>query len=192
MPDPMTGSNTQNHDQAAAQTVPWSIGPLAQLMTQLGDLVRTLDADQYNAHPESTRCGAIGGHVRHVLDHLVAWLNGVDHGQVNYDDRQRDTDIEHDPVAALHAIKHHTARLAEVSDAQLAERVNVLTSMTSCGSLVELPSTHARELAFVFSHTIHHNAIIGTIARALGVALPEHFGTAPSTIAYRNQSGCAR
>lgn len=161
-------------------------------MTQLSDLVRLLDEAQYNAIPQSTKCGAIGGHVRHVLDHLVAWLAGVDHGQVNYDDRQRDTSIEHDPTAALHAIKHHTARLAGINNDQLAGRVTVLTSMTSCGSLVELPSTHARELAFVFSHTIHHNAIIGTIARALDIDLPDNFGTAPSTIAYRNQSGCAR
>ena len=190
MPDPMTGSDTQ--PASALATVPWSTAPLAQLMTQLGDLVRTLDAERYNARPDSTKCGAIGGHVRHVLDHLVAWLGGVDTGTVNYDDRQRDTDVEHDPTAALHAIKHHTARLVEVDDAQLAERVEVLTSMTSCGSLVKLPSSHARELAFVFSHTIHHNAIIGTIARALSVDLPDHFGTAPSTIAYRNQSGCAR
>ncbi|MFN3165609.1 MAG: DinB family protein [Phycisphaeraceae bacterium] len=189
MPDPL---DTQSPTHADTQTVPWSTGPLTQLMTQLGDLVRTLDADLYNARPDSTRCGAIGGHVRHVLDHLVAWLDGLDNGLVNYDDRQRDTDVEHDCVAALHAIKQHTARLAEVSDAQLAERVNVLTSMTHCGALVALPSTHARELAFVFSHTIHHNAIIGTIARALGVTLPDHFGMAPSTIAYRNQGGCAR
>ena len=173
-------------------TVPWSTCPLAELMTQLSDLVRLLDEDQFNAIPQSTNCGAIGGHVRHVLDHLVAWLGGVEHGTVNYDDRLRDTTIEHDPNSALHAIKHHTARLAEISIEQLAGRVNVLTSMTSCGSLVELPSTHARELAFIFSHTIHHNAIIGTIARALNIDPPANFGTAPSTIAYRNQSGCAR
>ena len=189
MPDPM---NPANNNSPSLATVPWSTAPLAQLMTQLSDLVGRLDEEQYNAKPESTKCGAIGGHVRHVQDHLVAWLGGVEGGTVNYDDRQRETNIEHDPVAALHAIKHHTARLAEVSDEQLAEIVQVLTSMTSCGSLVELPSTHARELAFVFSHTIHHNAIIGTISRALGIDLPANFGTAPSTIAYRNQSGCAR
>lgn len=189
MPDPQTAKNQHAAD---TQTVPWSTGPLAQLMTQLGDLVRVLDEDQYNARPESTRCGAIGGHVRHVLDHLVAWLNGVERGVVNYDDRQRETDIEHDPTAALHVIKRHTARLADLDDDQLAGDVRVMTSMTSCGSLVELPSSHARELAFVFSHTIHHNAIIATIARALGVTLPDNFGMAPSTIAYRNHGGCAR
>lgn len=190
MPDPKTSSEATSNP--ATRTMPWSTGPLAQLMTQLADLVQALDVEQYNAKPESTRCGAIGGHVRHVLDHLVAWLHGIDQGAVNYDDRQRNTNIENDPVAALHAIKHHTARLAEINDEQLAGQVHVLTSMTSCGSLVELPSTHARELAFVFSHTIHHNAIIGTIARALTVSLPDQFGTAPSTIAYRNQSECAR
>ena len=189
MPEPMPASNPPHNTTA---TVPWSTSPLAELMTQLSDLVRLLDDEQYNAKPESTKCGAIGGHVRHVLDHLVAWLGGVEHGTVNYDDRQRDTSIEHDPTAALHAIKHHTARLAEIGEEQLANPVTVLTSMTSCGALVSLPSTHARELAFVFSHTIHHNAIIGTIARALQIELPSHFGTAPSTIAYRNQSGCAR
>lgn len=189
MPDPMPASE---HNGNSTATVPWSTGPLAELMTQLSDLVCLLNEEQYNAMPETTKCGAIGGHVRHVLDHLVAWLDGVEHGTVNYDDRQRDTSIEHDPTAALHAIKRHTARLAEVSDEQLANPVNVLTSMTSCGSLVSLPSTHARELAFVFSHTIHHNAIIGTIARALEIDLPDQFGMAPSTIAYRNQSGCAR
>lgn len=173
-------------------TVPWSTVPLADLMTQLGDLVCSVDEKQFNAVPESTKCGAIGGHVRHVLDHLVAWLGGVEQGQVNYDHRQRDTSIERDPTAALHAIKHHTARLAEINDKQLANPVTVLTSMTQCGALVSLPSTHARELAFVYSHTIHHNAIIGTIARAQSIDLPAHFGTAPSTIAYRNQSGCAR
>lgn len=189
MPDPMPDSKKQDNMTA---TVPWSTEPLAELMTQLSDMVQVLDEAQYRTAPESTKCGAIGGHVRHVLDHLVAWLGGVDHGSVNYDDRQRDTSIENDPVAGLHAIKHHTARLAEVGKEQLANPVTVLTSMTSCGSLVSLPSTHARELAFVYSHTIHHNAIIGTIARALKVELPANFGTAPSTIAYRNQSGCAR
>lgn len=181
-----------NESDNATTTVPWSTAPLSELMTQLSDLLRMVDAEQYNAKPDATQCGSIGGHVRHVLDHLVAWLGGVEHGTVNYDDRQRDTAIEHDPTAALHAIKHHTARLAAIGDEQLANPVNVLTSMTSCGSLVALPSTHARELAFVFSHTIHHNAIIGTIARALDIDLPDQFGMAPSTIAYRNQSGCAR
>lgn len=190
MPHQPTSTDPRADDGALA-TVPLSTDPLVQLMTGLGDLVRTLSPEQYTARPDSTRCGAIGGHVRHTIDHLAAWLGGIDRGLVNYDARERGTDVETDPAQALHAIKHHAARLAEIDDAVLLQPVEVLTSMTSCGSLVRLSSTHARELAFVFSHTIHHNAIIGTIARALGVKLPENFGMAPSTIAYRNGNGCA-
>lgn len=176
----------------AVAIVPVTTRPLTLLMTGLGDLVQSLSKEQYTVSPDSTRCGTIGGHVRHTVDHLAAWLGGIDEGLVNYDARVRDTAVENDPVQALHTIKHHTARLAEIDDAVLARPVQVLTSMTSCGALVQLPSTHAREIAFVFSHTIHHNAIIGTIARALGVQLPANFGMAPSTIAYRNSSGCAQ
>lgn len=185
-------SHDRQPDEGALATVPLTTGPLVQLMTGLGDLVRTINPEQYIARPESTRCGAIGGHVRHTVDHLAAWLGGIDQGLVNYDARVRGTGVETDPAQAMHAIKHHTARLAEIDDAVLIQQVEVLTSMTSCGALVRLPSTHARELAFVFSHTIHHNAIIGTIARALGVALPANFGMAPSTIAYRNHGGCVQ
>ena len=190
MPQQPTSTDPRADDGAIA-TVPLSTDPLVLLMTGLGDLVQNLSVEQYTASPESTRCGAIGGHVRHTVDHLAAWLEGIDRGLVNYDARERGTGVETDPAQALHAIKHHAGRLAEISDAALLRPVEVLTSMTSCGALVSLPSTHARELAFVFSHTIHHNAIIGTIARALGVALPQNFGMAPSTIAYRNHRECA-
>lgn len=184
-------SNQSHQDDGGLATVPLTTGPLVQLMIGLGDLVKTLNPEQYTAKPELTKCGAIGGHVRHTVDHLAAWLGGIDRGLVNYDARERGTGVETDPTQALHTIKHHAARLSEIEDPVLVQPVEVLTSMTSCGSLVCLPSTHARELAFVFSHTIHHNAIIGTIARALGVEMPENFGMAPSTIAYRNNNGCA-
>ena len=190
MSDALTDSHTPASDSLAP--VPCSTQPLARLLDQLAGLVQTLDADQYNARPDATRCGAIGGHVRHVLDHLDVFIAGIERGQINYDDRRRDTDIEHDPVAAVLAIKRYSDRLEQADHAGLVERVDVLTSMTRCGTLVRLPSTAARELAFVFSHTIHHNAIIGAIARALGVTLPEDFGMAPSTLAYRDEGGCAR
>ncbi|NIP97468.1 MAG: hypothetical protein GWO24_30170, partial [Akkermansiaceae bacterium] len=44
-----------------------------------------------------------------------------------------------------------------------------------------------RELQFLVSHTVHHFAMIGGICRALGVALEDDFGVAPSTIRHRVQ-----
>ncbi|XAL99559.1 hypothetical protein OT109_18515 [Phycisphaeraceae bacterium D3-23] len=177
---------------AGPETIPVSVGPLCALLNQLSDLMAGLDAAAYNTKPESTKCGAIGGHVRHTLDHVIAWLHGVGGESINYDDRQRGTDVETNPRTAEQVIARCLAQLAEVPGDVLPKTVAVFTSMTSDGALVRLPSTHARELAFVFSHTVHHNAIIGTIARALDIELPEHFGMAPSTIAYRDHGGCAQ
>lgn len=176
----------------APATVPIGVGPLSVLLGQLAELIDQLEPDQYNARPDSTRCGAIGGHVRHTLDHVIAWLHGTQGESINYDDRQRGTDVETNPSTAGRVIARCLTQLEAVPADIMPNTVAVFTSMTSDGALVRLPSTHARELAFVFSHTIHHNAIIGTIARALKVELPEQFGMAPSTIAYRDRDGCAQ
>ena len=54
--------------------------------------------------------------------------------------------------------------------------------MTGFFDLAGRGSTVGRELAYVLSHTIHHNAIIGSMVKALGGVLPERFGYAPSTV----------
>jgi len=196
MPDRQPKTDSQPMPIAAPlETIPFGVDPMVQLLKQLRDLAAGLDAERYNLKPESTKCGAIGGHIRHTLDHVGAWLCGVNQETINYDDRERGTDIETNPQTAVKVIDRYMDRLAKIEPASLLEGVAVFTSMTSDGALMRLPSTHARELAFVFSHTVHHNAIIGTIARAQGVELPDNFGTAPSTIAYRHgerDGGCAQ
>jgi hypothetical protein len=39
-------------------------------------------------------------------------------------------------------------------------------------------------VAFVVSPTVHHNAIIGILAKLLGADLPAEFRYAPSTVTY--------
>jgi len=57
---------------------------------------------------------------------------------------------------------------------------------------VEVETTVGRELAFVLSHTVHHNALIAVMAKTLGVPVPERFGYAPSTIVHLEKTACAR
>ena len=64
--------------------------------------------------------------------------------------------------------------------------------VSSCLPPTEVETTAGRELAFVLSHTIHHNALIDVMARTLGVPVPDRFGYAPSTIAHLEKAACVR
>jgi len=56
--------------------------------------------------------------------------------------------------------------------------------VTEGGPAISFGTTPERELAFVLSHTIHHHAVLGIMARELGVQAPERFGYAPATITH--------
>ncbi|MEM9083307.1 MAG: DinB family protein [Planctomycetota bacterium] len=174
-----------SNNPAIALSGPVSTVPLLALAEQLRGFLISLSNEQYNAAPESTAVGSIGAHMRHSLDHLFAWETGVSGDVIDYDARVRGTVIETDVNAALGALEDFIARLRDIAVASLARPVLVRTALSATDEPVGVPSTLARELAFVFSHTVHHNAIIAAIAHASGVPLPEGFGVAPSTLAYR-------
>jgi hypothetical protein len=46
-------------------------------------------------------------------------------------------------------------------------------------------SSASRELQELSSHTVHHLALVGMIARTLGVEADPNLGVSPSTIAHR-------
>ena len=166
-------------------SAPFAI-PLADLLRELAGVVGQLTAAQYNAPAgESFFRGTIGGHVRHCLDHARALLDTIDSGVIDYDARDRGTRIELDPGAARDEI-HRLRTLAE-SAAQKSPDLTVFVRVlpTRDGAPVQIRSTLGRELGFVLSHTIHHNAMIRGMAMAMGIGLPQSFGYAPSTLAHQ-------
>ena len=171
---------------------PPAVMPLVGVLRQLAELLEALCDADYVQKPVGVVPSSIGGHVRHNLDHIESLLNGLDFGSVDYDARRRGTDIERSRGAALDALRWLEFRLfaTEWPAADQPLRLSVLLS--SDGAPVEVETTLARELAFLLSHTIHHNALIGVMAKLLGAPLPDNFGYAPSTIAYQKASQCAR
>lgn len=155
------------------------------------ELLEALSDEQYAASPDP-ECGAIGAHVRHCLDHVRALLSGAEAGLIDYDARERGTDIEQQRAAGLRETRALRDALMALSvdgmDAPL--RVRVLVAAT--GPTITTASSLNRELVFVLSHTIHHHALMAVIARAHAVPLPENFGCAPATIAYWETSKCVR
>lgn len=167
--------------------------PLAELLRELTGVITQLSPEQYTRRcGETFFNGTIGGHVRHCLDHIRAILDGFSIGVVDYDHRERGTHIESDPYAARDEIRRLRRLAEDLSHVETSVPVRVAIMPTRDGERVDLLSTLGRELAFVLSHTIHHNAMIKGMAVTLGLSLPQTFGYAPSTLAHRSEDACAR
>lgn len=141
----------------------------------------------YRPDPVTGQRPSIGAHFRHVLDHYFAFLRGLKPGRIDYDQRERDPEIETGMLVAQAAARRIEVALQELPATALQAPilVNVAVATESHGEPSWEPSTVQRELAFLLSHTVHHYALIGLHARRHGVDLGEDFGVAPSTLEYR-------
>lgn len=123
----------------------------------------------------------IGQHVRHIIELFQCLLTGADTGIVNYEKRERNIEIEQDPILAISLLRDIVDRICTEN--------KTLTLHAAFGSdeeLVEIDSNYFRELAYNLEHTIHHMALIRVgINEVSTIKVTESFGVAPSTIQYR-------
>jgi uncharacterized damage-inducible protein DinB len=171
---------------------PPAVRPLIGLLHQLFDLVESLSNEEYARKPVGVVESSVGGHVRHNLDHVAAVLRGMRAGVVDYDHRDRGTDVERDRLAAMAEILRLEQELTEFAWHTVPHLVKLTALVAPDRPPVTAVTSPDRELAFVVSHTVHHNAIIGILAKLLGTGLPADFGYAPSTIAHQRSRACAR
>ena len=168
---------------------------LVTLLGQIARVIRSMDDSQYMFSPVGPFRCSIGAQVRHCLDHVASLLAAVDEGELNYDHRERGTAIESRRDAAIDLIRQMQGRLMDLSPAECARPLGMSHMVCAGQPEIQLDTIVARELAFVFSHTVHHQAMIAAMASLLGIIVPSQFGYAPSTIAHLQRSTnstCAR
>jgi hypothetical protein len=157
-----------------------------EVLAQGTALLLALDDVAYATKLPAAFNASIGGHMRHSLDHFRSLLDGLDAGEINYDARTRDPRIENVRVVAL-AVTREQLRAFETLDAAWLDRpvrVRAKVSYAAEESPVAC-STVGREIMFCVAHAVHHYALIGVMAGMLGVAVPEGFGVAPSTLEHQ-------
>jgi len=166
------------------ETVPTDVLPgsaLARLLDELAALLSGVPTEVYRARMVAELSGSIGEHVRHCLDHVSALVAADPDATLSYDHRHRGTAIETDRAAALQQIAQLGGALAEWATRSMDEPIRVASRLSTAGEAVVGWSTLAREVAFVVSHTIHHQAIIGLLLAIHGEPVPDRFGHSPST-----------
>jgi len=157
------------------------------VLEQCEALLESLSDEAHRQPSNAMGHSTIGQHLRHALDHFNAILavsadeSGED-GPIEYDRRQRGGSIETDRAAALQGLAEARERIANLHPDRLYEPARVRVMLSADGVEAELPSTLARELAFAAHHAIHHQAMMGAIAREQGLSTPPGFGKAPATL----------
>ena len=130
----------------------------------------------------------IGPHLRHIIEHYEAFLNGLDQGVIDYDNRNRNREIERDPALARRRCDElaagYTARLSR----SWPETLAVAFDGGAAGDdRFVSGSTPLRELLFVAGHAVHHYALLRLLLKQSGLTLPENVGKAAATIRYERE-----
>jgi uncharacterized damage-inducible protein DinB len=157
---------------------------IEQVLQQVREVLTLIDDEQYVRDPVGVFDCSIGGQVRHVLDHARAFLSAAETGALDYDERERGTDVESQRGVAINEIDELCRRLDRLDTGRLDATVDMRVLLSSADVPVHVCTTLGRELAFVLSHTVHHNAMIAAMVKTLGVECPAFFGYAPATIAF--------
>lgn len=153
------------------------------LLDRTRGFIDTLSDEQYRAASLLSEGASIGQHVRHLSDHFASLALAHSTGAIAaYDQRSRGTDVETSRDAARARLATLRDALAQLDEPRLAAPVHIRVLPAPDAEEVEIPTTLARELAFVTHHGVHHHALMKVIARELGVEAAASFGRAPSTI----------
>lgn len=156
------------------------------------DFLSGLTQTQYTAVPDGF-LSAIGGHIRHVIDHFVALEFALESAVVNYELRQRNSPIERDLAQALERLEQLKVWLLALPDSVFTQSVEVQADVgIGSDNVMTVTSTLGRELMFACSHAIHHYATMKAIhlciaGETFSGRSAEQFGIAPSTATYLRQ-----
>lgn len=164
---------------------------LLATLTQIGeilDVVSTLPAAQRSTVYVQSHAGV---HVRHVIDHVQAFLAGLQTGEIDYNVRHRNSPSEMDPefaAAQLLAIMGECEALenlhcAPPEELLVTSEIDCLTTHTE-----KFRSNAAREVLYLINHTIHHAAYIRLLLQGCDLELSSHIGIAPCTATFRRES----
>ena len=130
--------------------------------------------------------GPGGSHIRHIVEHYEALVDRAE--VIDYDARARDLLLETNAQEAVRRIQNLKTKLGAELIGSLDEVVQVQGMIGSNGETSFItPSTIARELVYLASHSIHHCAILKPYCEANGIEMDPYFGIAPSTVAHQLQ-----
>src|SRR5687768_6706796 len=138
----------------------------AALLEQALELLRCLPEGVFEARPRHFERGGVGAHLRHVLDHYDAFLDGLEQGRIDYDERERDPRTESEIGVARERLDATLSRLrralADLPPQAGARAIEVAMDLggPATAAACTSGSSLGRELQYLLAHTVHHFALM--------------------------------
>ncbi|WPJ96369.1 DinB family protein [Coraliomargarita algicola] len=161
------------------------IDALQEALRQQLLLLTELSEEAYCAPAQGHLSSSVGKHIRHNLDHFESFFHGLDACQIDYENRSRQGQIESISEVAIAVLEDLIVQLQALRTEDERELAVREESAAGANQRRWLKSSLGRELQFLLGHTVHHNALIAMIVDRHGLALPEGFGIAPSTLRHQ-------
>lgn len=144
------------------------------------NLLNSISDSDYSEQSIPPYFSSIGCHIRHVLDMFTCVLNGVERGNIDLTNRERNQEAEQKCYAGIDYFQMIIKRMSLLSENDLKSEI-LITDDLGAGKITS-KTTIGAALMQVQSHTIHHYASIGYIIHQLGIELPDSdFGFNPTT-----------
>lgn len=155
-----------------------------EVLKQLAHFIEQLSFDEYTEKLALLSNSSIGEHTRHIIELFQQLLNGYEIGNINYDNRKRNINLQENIDFAIESI----AKI--IKDIEKTNKTLHITTLYN-NQEISIESNYYRELMYNIEHCIHHQAIIKIAFLQFGTAkIDENFGVAKSTIKFRTQ--CAQ
>ena len=153
----------------------------SEIIDQLTDLAEKLSQDDFTRPLAVLMESSIGMHYRHIIEFYEVMISGAGTGEINYDSRKHDPELEQSREKCLERLKG--VRKAITLEPAMNLKLN--GSYTRKTDIRFTISTNLeRELVYNIEHAIHHMAIIRIALQHEfpDISIAKEFGYAYSTL----------
>lgn len=160
------------------------------VLTELADLLTTLPDKVYQRRSlprSSEKISSVGAHCRHIIEFYQNFLKGTVGGNINYDDRARNVELEINRLQALKEIQNIRQQLTNLADSGSMQQTLHFQARVDPENTVLTETSLVRELCFLQAHSVHHQAMIALLMHCFEQAVPKEFGLATSTRVYNQE-----
>lgn len=156
-----------------------------EILSQLMDMTKQFSKEEYTRSLDLLSANSVGRHLRHILEFYDLAIRAGITGRINYDERERNLELENDPSQAISKMKELIVHMRMMKDDMVLKLEASYSSDASKD--IRITTTFYRELLYNVEHAVHHMAIMAIAVKIdfRHVSLPGNFGIAYSTVKHK-------